>query len=274
MENVQKKPYVTHLADAYAMKWSGCPCVFVLSTGRTGTKTLANLLSLSPDIAAFHEPVPKLVKASFDAFMQADKSLAEHWGSLVMYARDDYIFNANLHGKLYIETNNRLTYLASALARAFPDSRFIHLHRNPFEVIYSALRRQWYENHPWDFARIMPRQGDPFAESWNTMTALEKNAWYWAKVNELIIAFFQSLPDWRKFTLPSELLFKTDKQTIDALFEFIGAQIPQAMQIQQVISTKLNAQGGAPSLKTWTEQERETVKRITQKIAFQLGYEL
>jgi hypothetical protein len=116
--------------------------------------------------------------------------------------------------------------------------------------------------------------GDAFADSWETLTALEKNTWYWAKVNEHIIDFFQSLPDRRKFELPSDLLFKTDKQIIEALFEFIGAQVPQTEQIQQVISTKLNAQDDDPLPKIWTEEERDMVKRMAQEVAIRLGYDL
>ena len=275
MKDIQRKPYVMHLSEAYAKGWKGCPCVFVLSTGRAGTKTLTDLLALSSDVIALHEPLPTLVKASYDAFMEYDRAgLGQLWDYLILSARDDYVFEANLQGKIYIETNNRLTYLAEALARAFPDSRFIHLHRNPYEVIYSALRRQWYCNHPWDFARISPKHGQPFADSWNSMTALEKNAWYWSKVNSHIINFFSSLPHGRKFVLPSSLLFNADEQILNNLFQFIGAEQPEIKAIYQALSKKLNAQDSVFVKKKWSKAEREIVINIVQDVALELGYVL
>lgn len=274
-KKIQRKPYVMHLAEAYARGWKGCPCVFVLSTGRTGTMTMANLLALSSDIAAVHEPLPTLVKASYDAFMDNDKTDSIHyWVFLVLSARDDYVFDANLQGKVYVETNNRLTYFADALARAFPDSRFIYLHRNPFEVIYSALRRQWYCGHPWDFARIHPKQNQPLAALWDTLTPLEKNAWYWAEVNGYIMKFFDSLPQWRKFELPSDLLFSADREVLNGLFNFIGVEPLGMDKIQQVLSKKLNAQDAIPKQRKWSDSEKEIVIKIVHKVAIQLGYEL
>ena len=42
--------------------------LFVLSTGRTGTETLARLLQISKQIMAYHEPRPQLIAERKQAF--------------------------------------------------------------------------------------------------------------------------------------------------------------------------------------------------------------
>ena len=58
------------LPKAYESGWRNNQCVFVLSTGRTGTMQLTALLNLSPQILAFHEPTPVLLKAGADAYQE------------------------------------------------------------------------------------------------------------------------------------------------------------------------------------------------------------
>ena len=50
------------------------PCVFFLSSGRVGTKTIADLASLSENIIGFHEPKPKLYSLSNICYNTQDEN--------------------------------------------------------------------------------------------------------------------------------------------------------------------------------------------------------
>ncbi len=129
------------------------PC-FAMTTGRTGTQTLAALLNVSPSIDAWHEPEPRMIAASRLAWDGAGD--AAFWREAVIVARSQLIGAAFRRGKVYFEGNNRMTFLAGALAEAYPTSRFLIVARNPEDFITSGLKRGYYLGHPWDHARIRP----------------------------------------------------------------------------------------------------------------------
>ncbi|HID37396.1 MAG TPA: hypothetical protein EYP39_08515 [Ghiorsea sp.] len=265
------------LGEAYANQWQGVPCTFVLSTGRVGTETLTTLLNLSDDIVAEHEPFPRLTKTSFDAYMQDTSVLPKtDWGKIILAARDDIIINATRQSKIYIESSNRLTYMVNALVEVFPDSKFIHLHRHPYDVIRSGMRRGFYQNHPWDFCRIKPRQDDPVAADWSHFSPLEKVAWYWASINEESLSFLGKLDEKRGLTLTSEALFNGDSEMLRTLFDFVGAREPASVDVKRVLRLKCNAQlsGDFPNCDAWSDHQRKQVNAIVGKVAHRLGYTL
>lgn len=269
------KPFLASMAEGYATGFAGCPCVFTLSTGRVGTETLTAVLDQSPHIIATHEPAPILVEPSYAAYMTNGDE--ERWVAVVASARGESVVEACQAGKIYAETNNRMTYMAKALSSAFPSSKFIHLHRHPYEVIHSGLRRSYYKTHPWDFARIRPRPGEEFAEQWDDMPPLEKVAWYWRAVNQHAIDSMEALPDSRRFVLRSADLFGGRESALEALFSFVGVELPPRARIDSVLSLNLNRQrGGAPVAPPaeWSTVERDRVRRIVGDVASALEYDL
>jgi len=271
-----RPPYVARLTEAYARGWTGCPCVFVLSTGRVGSQTLTALLALSPDVVSEHEPFPRLVKASFDAYFEGgDLAASEKWREVVYASRDDLVCEANRRGKIYVETNNRLTYLAPILARCFPDSKFIHLHRHPYEVVRSAMRRGYYAAHNWDFARVRPRPGEALAPEWEALPRLEKCGWFWSRINEEASAFMATLPPERALDLRADLLFGGDEATMRRIFSFVGVAFPAQELVEEVLGQKLNAavRGSFPGAGDWSEDDRRAVWRRVEAVATRLGYD-
>ncbi|BCS33193.1 hypothetical protein TBR22_A24200 [Luteitalea sp. TBR-22] len=270
----QRRPGFS-LQHAYATGWADYPCVFVLSTGRGGTETLTALAGLSPGLVASHEPFPRLIKASYDAYLAgASVATDRHWIDLVLASRDDLVRGAVQKGKVYVETNNRLTYLAPALATAFPASRFIHVYRDPFAFVRSAMRRRYFAGHDWDFARVRPRPDEPLAATWNTLPRIECCAWLWARTNSDAHAWMSTLPPERRLSLRAEDLFEGRPETLQAVFGFCGVEVPPRERVQEVLGAKLNAQqhGNFPEAGAWAEEERERVWKYTADIATALGY--
>lgn len=266
------------LGKAYEIGWEGMQCIFALSTGRTGTQTLAAVLRLSPHIVAQHEPAPRLVQSSFDAYMDAESAdWLERWSAFVLATRDDFVLGANAEGKVYVESNNRLTYLAPAVRDAFPASKFIFSHRDPYKVIRSGMQRGAYQGpgKAWNFARIRPRPEDPYFAKWDTMIPLEKEAWRWAQINRQARDFFDHLPQERKYELPSAAFFAADEQKYKEIFEFVGVPCPSMDKIQGIMGRKMNAQAHFNGLAfEWTEESRDTVRPYIEETASLLGYEV
>jgi hypothetical protein len=218
------------------------PC-FVLSTGRAGTMTLSSLLEASPLIDAHHEMAPRLIEASYLAYMQPPDIPDGFWRDTVAVARDPAVFSAYRRGKVFFESNNRLTFLADALAEHYPRSRFIVMTRAPIGFVRSAVDRGYYAGHRWDYARVRPRPGDPDAPRWKHMSQVERCVWLWKSTTQHCLDFVDRLDPSRSFFLKSEDLFDGNDGVIDGLFQFVStSDAPPRARTRSVLSRRLNRQ--------------------------------
>ena len=166
------------------------PCVFVLSTGRVGSKTLASLLSQSDNLLTFHEPKPKLFSLSCCAYKYRhilnlkDTIVCDIFKTSFLTARDNLLSRAVYLSRGYVETSPQGTFLAPIIHQLIPNSKFIHLIRDPKDVIRSGMRRGWYQGHAYDFCRIQPSLKVD-KEKWETYNAFQKNSWLWVETNTL-----------------------------------------------------------------------------------------
>jgi hypothetical protein len=260
------------LRASYETAWVDARCVFVCSTGRVGSQSLAALLGLSPEIFAVHEPLPRLVHLSFEAYLARGEG--DWLRSAVLGARDDLICDANRRGLVYAETNNRLTFLAPALADTLPASRFIHLHRHPYEFVRSAMRRKYYLGHHWDFARPRPRPDEASAAEWDAYEAVAKCAWLWARVNDDAMRFSAALPSERVLTMAAAELFRGEPASMRKIFDLAGVESPPDTAVRRVLGRARNRQesGTFPDASEWGAPTRRVVDDIVVTVAHALGY--
>ncbi len=191
--------------------------VFILSTGRSGTKFISKLLSCSSKAASYHEPRPELQYFCHYAYSNQDQSVI--LSKMIAVARLELLLDAYVNGKIYVETNQCLVYFASQLARMFPSAKFVHLVRNPYDFMRSAAKKGFYnKDNIWENGRI--KENDP--DRWNKFTKEEKLAWYWTTVNNHIESLKSSeLLHGRIQTFTFESLLKNDGTLFDFI-EFIG----------------------------------------------------
>ncbi len=243
-------------------------CCFVLSTGRCGTLLLDNLFSRHPGVRSYHEPRPELIYHSRYAYLNR-QSRSDEIKALVDGARYEVIRDSYLLGKLYAETNNRITFFAFQLAELFPGARFIHLVRHPLRVIESGLKRSWYTGtHLHDEGRIQPR--DAAGLGWDTMNRVQKIAWLWNETNDFIEDFKEKHPD-RVLTVRAEDLFR-QVETSQDIFRFITLDPPAADRIRRLIAHPVNVQKNKPRLRDRPE-EMERLSGL-MPLASRYGYTL
>lgn len=249
--------------------------VFTLSTGRVGTETLAALLELTREFFTYHEPTPKLYKLSQLAYENEKDPLAKKiLTSAFLSTREELLEYSLTCGRGYIETSPQVTFLAPMILDALPNARFIHLIRDPREVIRSGMRRKWFDGHPYDKTRITPKLGSSEFKKWIQYTPFQKNIWLWAETNMWIADFLQQIPDSQKFFLRSEDLFSLNANEVKRLFDFIGAPVPPKNKLRSILSRKLNAQtsGAFPSTTEWTQEAQEDLRNIAAAALEKFGY--
>ena len=132
-----------------------------------------------------HEPVPRLI----------EETAEYRYGH---FSRDQLVAQlretrpANIDGRRYGESANRLSLAVPALAEAFPDAQFIWLLRDGREVVSSVMQRGWFDpervaDTPWEHHRLRgDRLGEISEEEWAAWSPFRRTSWLWRRTNELI----------------------------------------------------------------------------------------
>jgi hypothetical protein len=169
--------------------------LFILSTGRSGTTTVARWLTAVEGITCLHEPEPAFIReASTYRYGELDGAV------ITAVLRETRPFTP----PLYAESNQTLALLVPLLVEIWPEARFVWLLRNGRDVVASAMQKQWYTGYSaaydryedatptqqaWIDGRLRgDRLGDMRAADWEALPRFGKCCWYWHAVNRLIEA--------------------------------------------------------------------------------------
>jgi len=275
------KPLAAHTLE------SDCPYIFVLSTGRVGTQTLADLARLSPNLLAYHEPSPYLYGLSKQAYLYSGNDVADQvLVEALRCAREEQWSYSKSCAKGYIETSPQTTFLAPMIMRILPKAKFIHLTRHPKMVIRSGMNRGWYAGHISDATRIEPsvdainssviNSGAISSDAWLSYTPLQKNIWLWAETNRWILDFCATLPESQTLTLRAESLFAGEADFIQQFYAFINAPIPPKKQIEKVLNKRLNqnVRGDFDEADEWADNMGDDLSAFVATVAAALRYDL
>ncbi len=168
---------------------------FIVTTGRSGSTTIARALSVIHNVVAVHEPAPELILES--SGYRYGTTSGEEVRTLLRETRSPIASRS-----IYVESNQTLSLIIPEIVQVFPEARFIWLLRNGLDVVGSTMQKQWYtghsENHDryedcpplqqaWIDGRIAAdRCGEMSADEWEATGRFEKCCWYWDFVNRVI----------------------------------------------------------------------------------------
>ena len=207
--------------------------VFVLSTGRTGTKLISNLLAINKTLKVYHRPHPELEPFSRFAFAHGSQEEVQRQ---FLGARYEVIRNTHLLGKVYVETNNRISFYCAAINALFPASRFIHLVRDPLTFIQSAWSRNWLSGNS------IHDEGRFLKEEWDQIPQLERIVRFWLETNLMIHNFTSSIDQFRVLNLSSDQLYN-DLEKLTEVHQFIDPNFQAPVNtLKNLQSKKVNAQ--------------------------------
>lgn len=247
------------LYDCEKEGWKNVRPCFVLSSGRTGTLLLNRLLSLSQDAYAFHQPAPELIRSSKLAYEKIHE-MPETFKEVFKSAREELVLRAAQLEKIYIETNNRITFFAPIIQNVFPNANFIHLVRHPYDFIRSGIRRNWYSGqHDHDIGRIIPYEGK-ISMQWGKMSQIEKIAWLWNETNQFIEDFKKNNPLDTVLFIKSEEMF-TNPEIIKKVFVFIHLEKFYYNKVNTLLKHPINVQrkGTFPAVKDWNQEIKNQI---------------
>lgn len=195
---------------------------FVVSTGRSGTTTMAHVLSALPGVQCVHEQEPFLVR--------------EAWEYLAGRIHNDYLVERlqatrgpSANGKIWGESNQKLSFMTRPLAQAFPQAKFIWLVRNGADVVASFEHRRTYRRTRGEWNVYRPSgdvAGDVPPDEWRRMSPFAKCCWYWAFTNRRI------KEDLGEAGRPWMLVrLETLATQLTALGRFLGTCVPASFDV-------------------------------------------
>lgn len=117
--------------------------IFLVSPGRSGTKTLIQYLRKNSDLCAIHAPTPWL--ATVGSFFWKGEISEESAGWAYYSSRENYLKIACRRGLTFVDGDCKNLPLLPVLADFFPKSKFVHVVRNPLKFVCSGLDRGYYE---------------------------------------------------------------------------------------------------------------------------------
>lgn len=159
---------------------------FIVSTGRSGTTTIARSFNQSPDCTCLHEPNPRFIR----------EAPLYHYGDLsgdkiAEVLKETRCWAGN---RVYGESSHKLSFLLPILKEVFPGAKFIWLVRDGRQVVASSVARGLYqpikerqESSEWRRYRLNGvRNGEIKESCWKEMSRFEKNCWRWTRINQII----------------------------------------------------------------------------------------
>lgn len=229
--------------------------ILVLSTGRSGTSSLARWLGRSNRLHAVHEAAPLLIDEVVDCVRGTSDphALAE----ILRSGRQPTV-----NGREYAESNHILSYVIPAVEEAFPGVRYVWLVRDGRDVVTSLLARRHFVDQPAADVRggwLMDRFrgswfGDLDAAAWDALSPFEKACWFWEKTNAILESELAALPPgrWSFVRLEDPGATRATLVTALGLHDLASVRVPIANQ------SRLPGDGW----QGWSAPERDTFARL------------
>lgn len=256
--------------------------VFILSTGRTGTKLMTKIFSHYDQIDAHHEAFPML--QYFPNYIYHNQENSDMLKGMFLAARMELILNAFNNYKTYIESNQCLVFYAYIISNLFKKAKFIHLIRHPGAFIRSAVMKGFHLNDSiWESGRVRMEN----MSEWLKHDQIEKLAWVWNTTNKFIIDFFDKIESERTMVVRLEDI--TGNLTLfDNILKFAGiTDANLASQHLKDLDTKVNELvihpnepsnmrkvRSYPYYKSWTDSDKAKVHRLTGELSKIFDYDL
>ena len=237
---------------------------FFLSTARSGSMWLSQLLDAASSVCACHEF--SLNHRYNNGVLTKDKRTAQGFLNLsqdISFVRQLLIESRNWmesQGKNCAEANVYLEEFLPLLDEVFSDACFVHLHRDPRDVVRSIMNRDWYDTPDDD------RHPRILMEDWDLLSQFEKACCYVHVVHERLL---------RKCKIQLKFEDMTqDIKYLSASLQKIGIAFYPRLA-KKLYNNKINANSKAdfPEYSKWTEEQKCTFHRILWPIIMTFGYE-
>lgn len=206
---------------------------------------------------------PRKLPYFFDRYGTLEKITPDAYAE--MKEKYEYIVKtaSYLHdGKPVVLKNPANTGRVPMLLELYPDARFIHIHRNPYEVFYSALR----------FFQSSFRMGA--VQNIDDETLRENFLYVYEKMMKKLDADLPSIPTGNLVELPYEMLLEDPLRELEAIYDRLD--LGSFDDVRPHIEAEI-AQRSGHKPKAYQYDDAEMIARINERWAFAFerwGYDM
>jgi len=231
---------------------------FCLNSGSCGSKYLVHLLRENGIDRCYHEKAPDLDRTGVKYFLT---------GSYEWVIKGLLLLTRN---QIHFESSNRLFSLAPPLKKVFPESNFIHLHRNGIDSVRSNVNKTLWPEMMETATRL--RYASRLAGS-SSLSPFERTCHYWANINERILNDLKAMRSESVVSLRFDDLIRGNLSGLEA---FLGRHLKT--RTMDPANTKKNLKSEEAKVigdfKQWPSDWKKAFLRICGPVQHRLGYEV
>lgn len=242
--------------------------IFILSTGRTGTKFLAEYFNSHPDITARHEPKPSRILRMWSmAYLEGKVS-------------DSYMINAltakrkrvmaQVNTPLYLESNPYLIGFAGILSKVFKNPVIIHVVRDPRDFARSSVNHGNSAGLKWLFNNYVP-YWYPKVDKILKINRLKRMdyraAAYWKIVNQHLARVGENNKNYH--VIRFEDIFDEKQSGLKKIEKILDIQSSAKKKTSSVNKSKRSI---IPSWNDWSTEDCRKINEICQPAMESFGY--
>lgn len=229
--------------------------IFIVSSGRSGTATLAKLFRRDSRIESHHEylctHIQKIACLRTMGYLSDEDcalSINEIYSAALTYSKKP----------IFLDSSNKLSWIIDILYKLFPNAKFIHIVRDGRKVASSYFYKLHDECYDDESVKILlnsvlkdkilpppekkyywpvPIQDKIELESFLQLDQFGRICWHWGYVNKKIEYLLKVVPAKQKFFVKLEDLV-LNKEILRELFNFVGATYED--EIHTLIQTPYN----------------------------------
>lgn len=269
---------------------SGAAPIFIVSSGRSGTRALEEALSTCTNVTTHHEYMVNIIQPlAVRYWMQlTDRSevlkiLGATYGAAIKYAETP----------VWIDSSNKASWVIDLLAELFPNARFVHLVRDGRKVVSSYFHKLGNECYDDRSTAILAKYADrkgsfpllsspppekkywwpiptgrhPAAEAFKSWDQFERIAFHWSEINHTIIKSLDHVPQARHIRVHlEELISRPD--ALQGLFDFM--ELGSSDQAFETLQRPLNV--NRPENNLLSDEELAKFGAIADVMMTELGY--
>jgi len=195
--------------------------VFLIGTGRNGSKLLASCLGTGNNVKVYGEagddgPNPGWYKELYSGIGNFDDRMVKFKGIREKRFQDDIV---------YVEKSHLIVPILLGILRNWPDAKFIYLKRNSKQVIRSFLERNWYAKKDMEGeygkGRLVPISNEE--KFLNDMENIEQCCWLFYEYTRMIVEFKEACPNKQFLEIKySDLIDKDNPNYLKSVFKWCG----------------------------------------------------
>lgn len=253
--------------------------VFIVSSGRTGTKALAHHLDKCyPDVRALHEPTPSWRLRRCSAMALAGRLTRRQLVDRLASARRALVERCDR--PIYIESNPFLAGFIEAFGDVFDSPLVLHVVRDPRSYVRSTLNWGSFRGIKLLASRLVPywvpkpeHRPDNRERRWSQMSRVEELAWYWKTVNTAL-SRGQAIYGERYRCVRFEDLFARDGSGLKRFVEWAGLpwkpELAASANSENVNASSVQA---CPQWDRWPDAWRDELLHHCRDLMIQYGYD-